>query len=160
MNFKRFVLLGLALGALLMLWSSAVIAEGAEATSTASPVIKPAYPVSVESMIERRRDQLQRRRERYRDARSGRRWRLPPWENVQRDWFDQREDIMDEQFRRRRDALELRQDAWGRWHHPWSQWRQDWNRARRNARELSRLSRDEFHDNLFYSRPWYGYVPY
>ena len=160
MSFKRFFLPALVLGALLLLWSTAVMAAEPEAVSNASPMVKPAYPSTVESMIERRRDQLQRRRDRYLDARTGRRWRLPPWENAQRDWMDRREDIVDEQFRRRRDALELWHDAWGRWYHPWSQWRDDWNDARRNARELSRLSRDEFHDRLFYSRPWYGYVPY
>lgn len=114
---------------------------------------RPSYPSSVESMIERRRDLLERRRELQRDLWTGRRWRQPPWTNVHRDWMDAREDAMREAMRRRRDALDQWQGAIGRWHHPWSQWRQDWNEARRNAYALDRLARDEYFDRFRYG-PW------
>ena len=68
--------------------------------------------------------------------------------------MEQREALMEEAMRRRRDALAQRQDAWGRWMHPWSQWRQDRAEARRDAYQLGRLYRDEAADRAFYGRPF------
>lgn len=130
--------------------------EGAAAAGKAAPE----YPTSVESMIERRREAMERRKDAYWDALTGRRWRQAPWTLAQRDWRERRGDLMDENLRRRRDAMELRSDAWGRWMHPWSQWRQDWGDARRDAYDLSRLYRDEARDRAFYDRPFSPYAPW
>ena len=112
-------------------------------------------PTSMESAIERRREMLEKRRERYRDARSGRFWRQPPWVAASEEWFDQREEAMDEQFRRRRDAAEAGRDAWQRWQNPWTAWHRERAEARRNAMELERLRREEALDRRYYARPWF-----
>lgn len=147
-------------GCLLMACIPVGLATEKGGSAAEQPSVAPVHYGSVESMIERRREQMKRRREQYSDARSGRRWRLPPWENAQQDMLDQRQDAIAEQFRRRRDALETQHDARGRWLHPRSQWNQDWSQARRDARELARLSRDEFREHWRYRRPPRGYAPY
>ena len=106
---------------------------------------------SLESKIERRRDQLRRLRENQRDLYTGRRWRQPPWVNAHKDWMDQRENQMKERFQHYRDQAEARRNAMGRWINPWSQWRQDLIKAQRNARELERLDRVE-HQYYYWPR--------
>jgi hypothetical protein len=145
----HFVLTALA-GAMLALASTTVAAEETESIGA-----KPVERGSIESIIERRRERLDRLRDRRRDLYTGRRWRQSPWENANDDWMDQREELMNEQFRRRRDAAEARRDALGRWRNPWSQWREDHRDARRNARELDRLYWEERHEHPAY-RPRYG----
>jgi hypothetical protein len=137
------------------------IALSADA-DTGSKKAKANYPTSIESMIERRREALRKRREARQDWISGRRWRQTPWENAQEEWMDRRADIMDERFRRRRDAHDAWRKNWGRWNNPWSQWYQDVTDARRDARELDRLARDEYFEKRHYSSPYYGwgYWPY
>ena len=141
----------LAITLAILAWSSAVSAE-AEQERTATG--RPAYPGSLESAIERRRDMLDRRREHYLDWRTGRRWYQPPWVNAQDDRMNARQDAMRDVFRRRRDAMDTWQDHVGRWWDPWSQWREDWDDARRNALELDRLARDEYVDRFRYGRAW------
>ena len=147
-----------ALAIILLLWAPLAAAEES-ADKGPSAQVRSAFPTSVESMIERRRDLMDRRRERYMDVTTGRRWHRPPWTNAKRDWSDLRNDLMEEAYRQRRDLDEARRDAWGRWNHPRSQWHQDVNDARRDARELSRLYRDEMRNRYFYDGPW-NYRPY
>lgn len=153
MKIKSLITIAAVVGAAALAWPVTVSADDEDAAKKS----RPAYPRSIESMIERRREAMERRREHYYDAISGRRWRQPPWVNAHEDWMDKREEVMDERFRRRRDAAEAWRDTWGRWHHPWSQWQQDWVDARKNARDLDRLRRDEFYDRRFYGGPWGGY---
>jgi len=159
MNGRQFIPLVSAAAMALALCTSFALAEDTEDTSTGMKGVRPVYPTSVESMIERRRDQLERRREHYRDARTGRRWYQSPWENARDDWMDRTEDVMNERFRDRRDAMEAQRDAWGRWSNPWSQWRRDWNDARRHAREWDQLNREEHYDRRLSGGPWGGYRP-
>ncbi|MES9955682.1 MAG: hypothetical protein ABW086_01425 [Sedimenticola sp.] len=156
MSIKHVIAIAALAGVTALTWPIAPSADEDEGSKRN----RPAYPSSIESMIERRRDAMERRRERRRDAISGRRWHQPPWANFHEDQMDRQEEAMDEMFRRRRDAAEARRDAWGRWNNPWSQWRQDRNEARKNARDLDRLRRDELFDRRFYSGPWGGYRPY
>jgi hypothetical protein len=156
------ITLALAFGLVLFLWASAVVAETDErGTSGGTEAVRPPYPTSVDSMIERRRDQRERRRDDYLDWRTGRRWQQPPWINARREWMETQEDAMAEAFRRRRDAMEAWQDNMGRWRHPWSQWQEDWDEARRDAYALDRLRREEFRDRWHYPRyPWGPFRPY
>ena len=74
--------------------------------------------------------------------------------------MEERNALMNETFRNRRDAAEQRHDQWGRWTHPWSQWRQDAIDARRDARELDRLYRDERFESYRYGPPLRRFAPY
>lgn len=142
-----------ALGMFLMLgtWSiqAAEPGEGQESAAQAAP----AYPTSVKSMIERRREAMEKRREQLRDAMTGRRWHQPPWMQWQDDRRDQRKEAMDEQFRRHRDAAEARRNTYGMWNNPWTQQRKEWAEVRKNAFEADRLRREEYFDNRFSNRP-------
>ena len=160
MNGRQFIPLVSAAAMALALSTPFALAADAEDTSAGVKEVRPVYPTSMESMIERRRDQLERRREHYRDARTGRRWYQSPWENAQDDWMDRTEDVMNERFRNRRDATEAQRDARGRWSNPRSQWRRDCNDAHRNAREWDQLNRDEYYDKRFYGGSRGGYRPY
>jgi hypothetical protein len=112
-------------------------------------------------MIERREDQLQRRREDYLDWHTGRRWHQAPWVNARRDWMDAQQDAIAEGMRRRRDAREGWRDAIGWWRNPRSQWHDEWSDARRNAHAMDRLNREEHFDRLRFRpyalAPWGGY---
>jgi hypothetical protein len=148
MKMRYFIPFAVAVVVAVLAWSSSLAAE---VRNDAAESVRPAYPSSIESMIERRRDQMDRRRERFQDWWTGRRWHQAPWVNAQRDWMDARQDAARESYRQRRDVHDLWHDAMSRWRHPWSQWQQDWNQRRRDARELDRLARDEFFDRYQYS---------
>jgi hypothetical protein len=141
--------LGLSLGAVTA--GNTALAEEAKKDA---PAAAPAPPSTVESNIERRREAMERRRDDYRDARTGRYWRQPPWVTGREAWAERQHDARNEAYRQRRDTSELRHDQWGRWAHPWLQWERDWDEARRNAWDLNRLYREEMADRRFYSRPW------
>lgn len=147
--------LGLALGAATT-WNPAFAQEARKD----APAAASAPPSTVESNIERRREAMERRREDYRDARTGRYWRQPPWVTGREEQAERQRDAMNEAFRQRRDSSELRHDQWGRWSNPWLQWERDRDQARRNAWELDRLYREEMADRRFYSRPWGPRGPY
>lgn len=158
MTTRRFHLATLSLAVALAAAAAPALAE--EEGTSGAEAVKPAYPASTESLIEQRREAMQRRRDEHRDWRTGRRWRQPPWIAAQDDWMEQRIDQMNEAFRQRRDAAELQRDQWGRWLHPRSQWRQDVIDARRDARELDRLYRDERFERYRYGPPFGGFAPY
>ena len=139
----------------MLTWSTSVSANQPGDTDGVQTV-RIAYPGSVDSFVERRRDLRDRQREHYLDWRTGRRWYSPPWINAQRDWTNAREDAMRERFRQRRDARDHWHDNVNRWHNPWSQWVEDRNDAWRDANELDRLAREEYFDRLRYRGPW-GY---
>ena len=123
MNGRQFIPLVSAAAMALALSTPFALAADAEDTSAGVKEARPVYPTSMESMIERRRDQLERRREHYRDARTGRRWYQSPWGNAQDDWMDRTEDVMNERFRNRRDLMKVQSDARGRGSNPRSKWR-------------------------------------
>jgi len=148
-----------ALAVVLLIWAPIAAAEGAESSKGNSEQAKSTLPTSIDSMIERRRDAMEKRRERYWDAVTGRRWHRPPWTNARQDWIDRKNDAVDETFRQRRDVAEAQRDAWGRWHHPRTQWNEDIAEARRDAWSLDRLIRDEMREQRLYGRRL-GYRPY
>ena len=156
MNGRRFIPLLSTAALALALSTPFALAADAEDTSSEVKEVRPVYPTSMESMIERRRDQLERRREHYRDARTGRRWYQSPWENAQDDWMDRKEDVINERFRNRRDAMDAQRDARRRWSNPRAQLRRDWNDTRRNAREWDQLNRIEYYDRRFCGGSWGG----
>ena len=147
--------LGLSLGAA-MTANPALAEEAGNEKAAASP----APPTTVESMVERRREAMERRRDTYWDAYTGRHWRQPPWITAQEQWAERQRRAMNEMLRQRRDAQTLRHDQWGRWTNPWLQWERDMDEAWRNAREMERLNREEMADRRFYSRPRGPYTWY
>jgi len=159
MKARNFVALSFALPVTLLAWAVPAVAEEAAATAPAAQPV-PRDPKAVEIAIERRRDQLDRQRDRHWDWATGRRWRQPPWETARDDWTDARSDAAREALRQRRLAIEQQRDAWQRWYDPWQQWRDDVDQARRNAWDLDRLARDEFFEAHRFSGPYGGWGPW
>ena len=73
---RKTMVVSLLASAALSLSVGLFAAEPESENSVQESAVQP--PTSMESAIERRREMLEKRRERYRDARSGRFWRQPP----------------------------------------------------------------------------------
>lgn len=151
MKARNLVALSFALPVTLVAWQVPVTAQ--EATASAPPaLVAPPDPKAVEVDIERRREQLDRQWDRYRDWTSGRYWRQPPWETAQDEWWDARGDSAREAMRQHRLAMDRERDARMRWYDPWGQWRDDVDQMRRNAWDADQLAREQY----FQSRRMYG----
>lgn len=162
MKAKNLVALSVAMPFALLVWTAPAVAEEAAGTAPAAPAAQPVPrdPKAVEIDIERRRDRLDRQRDRYWDWTTGRRWRQPPWETAWDDWTDARSDAAREAQRQRRLAIERQRDAWQRWYDPWQQWRDDADQAWQNAWDLDRLARDEFLQARRFRGPYGGWGPW
>jgi len=162
MKLKKLVALSVALPVALLAWTGPVWAEEAQSTAPAARPV-PRDPKAVEADIERRRDMLDRQRDRYWDWRSGRYWRDPPWEIARDEWTDARGDAGREAMRQRRLAMERERDARMRWYDPWQQWWDDADQARRNVWDLNDLAREEYFQGRRFrgpsGGPWGGW-PY
>ncbi len=108
----------------------------------------PLPPRSLQSLVDERRDQLRRRRERYYEAFSGRHFLQPPWMFVHDQRMDVYRDRMREAHRHYRDAMRFHHDVYRSLYMPWSQSFHDWAEARHYALQMEQLDREELWDDM------------
>ncbi|MGD8310760.1 MAG: hypothetical protein PVG98_15095 [Chromatiales bacterium] len=150
MSIRQMMLIGIGTMSALALWSSALSAQ--EAPDEGAAV----SPSSAKYALESQREALERRREDYRDLRTGRYWRQPPWVTAREEAMEERRAAMREQMRQRQAAMEQWRDARGWWRNPRSQWIEEMGDARRAAMEARRLQSEKMIDEMMYDRPWPG----
>lgn len=139
-------------------------AASSETEQDMSVTVLPAGPERLETLIERRRDMLNQRRELAFDLITGRKFLRSPLYNAWDEVMNRYADAQREYFRRRSDYFENIGDARRRLLNPWGQYRKDLIEHRNNMVELEMLDRREWRDDLmlararaFYARGPYGY---
>jgi len=121
-----------------------------ESAEQALVLLRP--QASRQLLVDERRDELRRRRDRQFDAFSGRHFFQPPGMIVRSEMMDNYRDRTRESHRQHRDAARLYHEAYQRIYTPWSGAFHDRAEARHYAFQMDQLDREEFLDNLRFNR--------
>jgi thiosulfate/3-mercaptopyruvate sulfurtransferase len=113
-------------------------------------------PVSLQSLVDERRDALRQRRERQIDAVTGRRWFQPAWVRMRSASMDRYGDEARAAQRARRDAMRHYRDTLLDLRSPWSRHVRERAEIRRIAAQMDRLDRQERPASLRFS---HQYIP-
>jgi rhodanese-related sulfurtransferase len=129
--------------------------EAAGAGTLQVPTLTP--PRSLRTLVEERRDAINRRRGDYLDAVTGRRFFQPPWVRVHQDMLDDNRDNMRAANRMHRDTMRLYRDAARHSRLPWSNAYHEQAEIRHYMAEMDQMDRQELFDDLRFARayaPW------
>lgn len=110
-------------------------------------------PKTLQSLVDERRDALQRRREQYFDMISERHFFMPPWLAIEEKMSDDYRDQMRALYREHRDATRFFHDTYRGYHSPWSRGFRDWVETRNYVRQMADLDRQEFLDSFAFVPP-------
>jgi hypothetical protein len=126
----------------------------------------PAYelvwtgPVSLDTLVDERRDALRDRREAYFEARRAAHGIYSPWMDQRRRVSREYSDLMRRNYRVHRDAMKHIHDVYRSQFMPWSRSFSDWAEDRRYAIAMSNLDRQEYLDDLmFLHSPAFAFAP-
>lgn len=128
--------------------------ETVEGESASMSALLP-VPRSLQSMVDERRDELNRRREARFEAFSGRRLFQPPWMSARDDMLDGYRDAARAAHRQYRDALRFNSDLMRSTYSPWSRAFHDRAEMRSYVTQMEQLDRQELYDRTrFAYLPW------
>jgi hypothetical protein len=132
--------------------------EAVEAASAGTlPVSIGAPPSSLRTLVEERREAINRHRSDYLDRVTGRRFFQPPWVTARQDMLDDYRDSVRAANRMHRDTMRLYRDTARHSRLPWSHPYHEQAEIRHYVAEMDRMDRQEFLDGLRFARayaPW------
>lgn len=142
------------------------VVESESASEAAPTESVPAYqlvwsgPVSLDTLVDERRDALRDRREAYFEARRAAHGIYAPWMDQRRRVSREYSDLMRRNYRAHRDAMKHFHDVYRSQFMPWSRSFSDWAEDRRYAIAMSNLDRQEYLDDLmFLHSPAFAFAP-
>lgn len=147
-------------------WSAAVVADDTE-TGISEDSVEPIAQSTVmvprvvelrplQSILDERRDRLQRKRQERFDLYSGRRFHTAPWNLAWDDAMDRHHDEMRNFHRRQRDAMRLYHDRMRIPANPWAEYLRTQSEIRSYNRQMAHLDHLEAMETHRYHRP-YGF---
>ena len=125
-----------------------------EARTDLALVLPPAPPRSLQSLVDERREELQKRRRARFDLYSGRHLYLPPGMLGHDPMMDRYREVIREAQRQQRDYARLNRDAWMSLLAPWSKPHRDWAEARHYAIQMEQLNWEELRDDRMLGPPF------
>ena len=129
------------------------VEEAATGTDLAL-VLPPAPPRSLQSLVDERREDLQKRRRARFDLYTRRHLFMPPWLIARDGVMDRYRDVIREVHRQQRDYAQLHRDARMAYMSPWSKPFHDWAEARHYATQMEQLDWEELRDDLMVGPPF------
>lgn len=114
-------------------------------------------PLSLQTLVDERRDTLRDRRNAYFDAFRGRRLFQPAWTTARERVIDGYRNSLRAAHRQHRDTVRFFQDAMRDAYAPWSRPRHDRSETRHFVSQMEQVDRREFYDGSRFTR---AYVPW